>query len=281
MKWIILLAALAVAAALTAQTEPTKPLVALATVDGFSVNGSNYSGTLKNVRDIYETGYVGSSVAVGDMFIDGTGRVYEITSTSAASFSQVTVVMTCLSDPVGSPVGTGQVWRPLENGQYPVAPDGNGQIGQYLQGVILSHNAAGAGAGASSGATAYRDTTLTGSGVVVRVTFAGDAPALVGSAGNYSLTFPDGSPWSSFSVTATNAAGATSGNDVTFTIVEDSGTAPRANVSLIDLGTGQVVSAPKLEYGITATQIATTGTSLSTTYVGVGGLTGFTLNFVR
>lgn len=284
MRHFFLLLLLALVANIHAQTvpEPTTPSVAIVTVTGFTGSGGTYSGTLTNWRDIYETDYIGTACQVGDKFIDGVGKVYEITSVTSSSFNSASVVISCLSDPVGAPIGTGQVFRPLDNGLYPVAPDGNTQIGQFLQGLILSHNAALSDSGSAAAAAAgYRDTTLTASGITFNVTFTGDAPALSGSAGSYTLTFPDGSNWRSALATASSAAAATSGNDLDIVVVDENGVQHRPALTITDLGTDQVINSPKLEYGILLGQSVSGGNTITTSFTGIGGLTGFVISLVK
>jgi len=262
--------------------QPTKPQLAIVTVSGFTGSGGTYSGQLSNWRDVYEVGYIGTSAQVGNLFADAAGRVYEVTSVTSSTAISANVVINCLSPVVGSPIGTGQAWVPLDNGYYPVAPSGDNQIGKYLQGILISHNAALSKAEAAGGAAAgYRDTVLSVAGLIVDVSFTGTAPTLTGSPGGYLLTIAEASDWRHAIATATSAAAATSANDLALQVVNENDVLDWSTVQLIDLSNNEIITAPKLEYGILIGQTSSGSQTVTTTLSGVGGLSGFILKLVR
>jgi hypothetical protein len=269
------------------QTSVTQPLAAIATSIGFSGAGPTYAGALGGWTDVYSVGFSGNDVQIGDLFIDATAKIYEITSVSSQSFASATVILTSLETPHTLPAGKGVIWRPLDGGLIPTMPSGGGFIGSYLQNAIINHNAAiqaegtpGAG-GVEGRAPVYRDTTLTATGISVSASITGTAPTITGTAGNYTITVPEGGGWQWFKITAASAPAATSGNDLTVVITNDNTTADWSEISLFDTATDQLIDAPQEQYGIVTTQTQNSGTTVTTTLTGVGGLSGFILYLTR
>lgn len=261
-----------------AQSEPEPTSVSLAKVSGFTGGSGSYSGTL-TITDVYNTNYTGTAIQAGHKFMDSQGRVYDITSVSAPSFGKVNVVLSCLTVPVGSPLGTGQVWIPLSSGMYPAAPARDGELGPYLLSLILSHNATVSSEAADQeAALVFRDTVLTVAGANVSLSVSGPAPVLAGAPGGYTLTIPAGTDWRHLQLTG-NAA-STSSNDLSLSIVQQAGSAQRATVTLINTGSGEVVAAPKQEFGIVISQTVS-GSTATSSFTGIGGLSGFILYFSR
>lgn len=262
----------------SAQSKLDLPFAAVTSPRDFTGSGPTYTGLLNSWDDVYSVGYTGNDAAVGDLFIDATAKIYRISAISAQSFGGVSLTLTSQEAPHVSPSGTGIVWQELDGGLVPVLSG----IGSYLQNAIVNHNAkvqseGTPGAGGNEGTAAvFRDTVLTVTGLVVDVSITGTAPVLSGSPGSYTLTLPDGSAWQTIKAVAASGSGATSGNDLSLIVVNDSDRLDRSTVTVAD-DAGEVISAPKLEYGITVQQTESGNDTVTTTITNIGALAGFTL----
>jgi hypothetical protein len=89
---------------------------------------------------------------------------------------------------------------------------------------------------------------------------------------------PDGTDYRNLQLTGN--ASATSGNDLSFSIVNEAGTGQRSGVTLINTGSDEVVTAPKQEFGIITTQTIS-GNTVQNSFINIGGLAGFILYLSR
>ncbi|MEL6802400.1 MAG: hypothetical protein AAFO91_01285, partial [Bacteroidota bacterium] len=84
MRLIYTVILLAVSVMLSAQVD--RNLASLSTCTGFAPATSNqFTGTLSNWVDEFNTGYLPTSIQAGDMVLDAFGRSYEVLTINSAN----------------------------------------------------------------------------------------------------------------------------------------------------------------------------------------------------
>lgn len=113
---------------------------ALATATEFSGTAPTYNGTLRNISDLYGTGYAASSIDAGDRYIDAAGRIYSIDVVTARGLDTLAATLTALDSIAIAPSGSGVAWPVDTSGIIPVMPWANGMITPVLAARVLNHN---------------------------------------------------------------------------------------------------------------------------------------------
>lgn len=127
-------------------------------------------------------------------------------------------------------------------------------------------------------------------GITVDIEYDGvTAPTLSGdNTAGYVLTIPNGTRWRVLDVEALQGGSATNNNTFTLTItnnnaggnVPPTGFKDRAITEIKDLGTGEILSSPRQQRGITRSETVSNG-SVTNTFTSIGALTGFAILFTR
>lgn len=106
---------------------------------GFTNNGLNIRGTLKNFTD--QTGlYIASDIDTGDVAWDNNGKRYAVVGVISSNATQAVVDLSRIGGGTHIPKGAGLVSRETFNGLTLIASQNSSGISAKLMGMILTHN---------------------------------------------------------------------------------------------------------------------------------------------
>lgn len=115
--------------------------VVVARFQGFStVNDSTFSGSAIVPSDQLGQNFNPTQVNVNDYILDQLGRVFRISSISAATAGNITFQCVEKQDNDIAPVGIGQIVRDDGTGIFPISPNNTAAISSQLQARLLNNN---------------------------------------------------------------------------------------------------------------------------------------------
>jgi hypothetical protein len=124
-----------------------RPQAASSKAQGFTGSTGTYVGELRTIIDIYQSGYIADSVAVGHKFLDSRCNMYSIAGINSVNTGRVSVIVQQDGPgPFIKPTGSGVIYVPLDRGFIPSMPDEDGQLPPFVETCIANHNAARAAA---------------------------------------------------------------------------------------------------------------------------------------
>jgi hypothetical protein len=103
-----------------------------------------YTGEINSIFDVYNSGYNGTDVEVGDKFIDGRANMFTVTSIPSKGRTVLTVILSQddTTTAFRVPQGAGVLYDFQKPGYIPVFPASPGRISEFLQARIIIHNTA-------------------------------------------------------------------------------------------------------------------------------------------